>query len=310
MLPSRRVLSRIFCSVAVVLVLFFTGLAFAQTQHAAAGVTSEEDQAAIQKQLIELLRLSPTLTTVVEHDPSLLSNQEYVSRNNPRLAQYLASHPEVVRNPDFYLFTRLPQTEGQPDQALERAVWPELQHVERERPGYEVLLDQGGPFIALVVITGAILWLTRLFLQNRRWHRMLRMQMDVHGKLIDRLGSGQETLAYMGSEAGRHFLEAAPLPVNFDGEQSNSGAISRILTPLQTGLVLVLLGIGFFLLRHTQREMEIPMLVLGTVTLMPGIGFILSAVITWALAGRLGLMPTGTEESATAYSSFPPKERQ
>jgi len=33
------------------------------------------------------------------------------------------------------------------------------------------------------------------------------------------------------------------------------------------------------------------MLVLGVVILMPGIGFILSAGITWILAGRLGLMP-------------------
>jgi hypothetical protein len=33
------------------------------------------------------------------------------------------------------------------------------------------------------------------------------------------------------------------------------------------------------------------MLVLGTVILMPGIGFIISAGITWLLASRLGLMP-------------------
>jgi hypothetical protein len=32
--------------------------------------------------------------------------------------------------------------------------------------------------------------------------------------------------------------------------------------------------------------------VVGTVTLMPGIGFSISAGLTWALASRLGLMPT------------------
>jgi hypothetical protein len=37
--------------------------------------------------------------------------------------------------------------------------------------------------------------------------------------------------------------------------------------------------------------MEIPMLLLGTVALMPGLGFIISAGVTWVLAGRLGLMP-------------------
>jgi len=45
------------------------------------------------------------------------------------------------------------------------------------------------------------------------------------------------------------------------------------------------------LLRHVHADMEIPMLVLGTVFLMPGLGFIISAGVTWLLAGRLGLMP-------------------
>ncbi len=55
--------------------------------------------------------------------------------------------------------------------------------------------------------------------------------------------------------------------------------------------MLVLLGIGLLLLRHAGPEMETPMLLLGTVVLMPGIGFIISAGITWLLAARLGLMP-------------------
>jgi hypothetical protein len=37
--------------------------------------------------------------------------------------------------------------------------------------------------------------------------------------------------------------------------------------------------------------MNAPMLVLGTIALMPGLGFIISAGITWVLAGRLGLIP-------------------
>ena len=57
---------------------------------------------------------------------------------------------------------------------------------------------------------------------------------------------------------------------------------------LSIGLVL---GVGFLLLRNSGPDFEIPMRVLGVLILMPGIGFILSAGITWALAARLGLMP-------------------
>jgi len=66
---------------------------------------------------------------------------------------------------------------------------------------------------------------------------------------------------------------------------------------LQIGVVLVLLGVGFFLLRNIHADIHIPMLILGTIALMPGIGFILSAGITWLLAGRLGLIPDGASTS-------------
>src|SRR3954462_5204237 len=66
---------------------------------ASAPVPNDGDIGSTQAELIRLLRLSPTLTTVISHDPSLLSSQEYVSRNNPQLAAFLAAHPEVARNP-------------------------------------------------------------------------------------------------------------------------------------------------------------------------------------------------------------------
>src|SRR5271166_3758753 len=47
---------------------------------AQAAVVSDRDFAATQMELLRLLRMSPKLTTVVAHDPSLLSNQDYVSR--------------------------------------------------------------------------------------------------------------------------------------------------------------------------------------------------------------------------------------
>jgi len=56
------------------------------------------------------------------------------------------------------------------------------------------------------------------------------------------------------------------------------------------------------------------MLFLGTVFLMPGLGFIISAGITWMLAGRLGLMPDSgaatTRMSAHLDQKFDPRDRQ
>jgi hypothetical protein len=251
---------------------------------------SDHDLAATQKELIRLLRLSPTLTTVVEHDPGLLADQGYVSSKNPQLAEFLAAHPEVARNPEFYLFTHEHQEDGSPDEALDRAVWPEF-HPRNDGWSASDVIEPISALLAFACFLCALVWLIRQFLENRRWGRIFKLQSEVHGRLIDKFGSNQELSGYMETEAGKRFLEASPIPVGFEPEQRVPNAIARVLLPLQVGIVLVLLGIGFFMLRHVRTEMHDPMLVLGTIALMPGIGFIISAGITWVLASRLGLMP-------------------
>ena len=276
-------------------------------QAANAPVPTEKDLVVTQEELIKLLRLSPTLTTVVAHDPSLLANQDYVSRNNPQLAQFLASHPEIARNPEFYLFTYANVQGGNRSQALQRAVWPEYSGMQHGRSASEEFVSDLPPVLAFAFFLATLIWIIRSFLENRRWGRIFKLQSEVHGRLIDKFSSNQELALYMETEAGKRFLEAAPIPVGFEPEQRMPNAVARVLTPLQIGIVLVLLGAGFFLLRHAGSEMATPMLVLGTLAMMPGFGFIISAGVTWVLATRLGLMP---ENFAPPNSPAPPTDAQ
>ena len=128
----------------------------------------------IQHQLIDLLRLSPTLTTVVAHDPSLLADQEYVQRNNPQLADFLKADPEVVRNPDYFLFTHLPPEAGGPDEALEHAVWPDMVREQYQRTGFDEMFSNMPPLLAFVAFLIAAVWGIRVFIDNRRWARNLQ----------------------------------------------------------------------------------------------------------------------------------------
>src|SRR5271157_3142234 len=95
-----------------------------QRPAATAAAPSELEMAEIQGQFLKLLRLSPSITSVVARDPSLLSDQAYVERNNPELAAFMAAHPDIAKNPDFYLFSHLRETGDDREQALERTVWP------------------------------------------------------------------------------------------------------------------------------------------------------------------------------------------
>jgi hypothetical protein len=268
--------------------------AHAQTRPATPAATpvSDESASVVRQELFKLLRLSPKLTSVIARDPDLLANQEYVSHNNPELAQFLQQHPEVIRNPEFYLFAE-GIGPGNRQQRLERVVWPDLAYQSYGR-------EDAGPIIAVFVflcILGAVLWLLRVLMENRRWGRILKLQSEVHTKLLDRFGSSQELLTYMNTEAGRRFLESSPIPTGFGPGPQAKMSLMRVLTPLQLGVVMTLLGTGFLLLRDNPHlDAQGPFLVLGTLGLMLGIGFIISAGLSYLLARHMGLLPQSTAE--------------
>lgn len=291
-------------TIGLLLLLLPPGLKAAQPQPSSAGpatassnsITSESDLVQTRAQLLALLRMSPTLADVVASDPTLLSSQEYVARTNPELAKFLQSHPEIVRNPDFYLFADFPPGPGRRRaDKLVRRPWPGEIYRQEEQPSLQ-LLRIVGPFIILLTLVGTLLWLVRILLENRRWSRIFKLQTEVHGRLIDRFGNNEELLSYMSSEPGRRFLEAAPIPIDFEHDRRLPATLSRVLASLQIGVVLTLLGIGLLALRHSLPEISEALLVCGIVVLMPGIGFILSAGITWLLSTRLGLMPGPAQE--------------
>jgi hypothetical protein len=261
---------------------------------APAAPPSDDELATTREQLLALLRMSPTLTQVVEVDPSLLADQEYVSRANPQLAQFLTQHPEVARNPDFYLFGDFSTRNGRYVESLRRRGNDDESKSDRIRREY---LSDVMDSLTFIGIGGALLWLIRLFLQSRRWSRLFRLQSEVHNKLIDRFANNQEVLHYMETEPGRRFLEAAPIPIEFEQNQRTPGGLSRILGPLQLGIVLTLLGAGLLILQRSLPDIAAPLLIFGMVTLMPGLGFIISALITWRMSVRLGLLPQGPQSS-------------
>jgi len=276
------------------LAVLLAGFCAAQTPRAESATPpaqmSEKDVAALQDQLLQLVRLTPTLAEVVARDPSLLSNADYVNRNNPQLARFLQAHPEIAHNPDFYLFNNLHGQHEQPAETLERKMWPQLNEPEPYNASKD-LINDGVPLLVFLCILGALLWLVHVLLENRRWNRIFKLQTDVHGKLIERFGTSQEVLTYMSTEAGKRFLEATPIAVGFEPSQPVPSPVARVLTPLQIGIVMTLLGLGLIFLRHSIPEGAAPLLLLGTVILMPGLGFIISAGVTWMLGRHLGLMP-------------------
>jgi len=257
---------------------------------------SEEDINAARDQLFQLLKMSPKLTTVVIRDSSLLSDQGYVSRNNPELAQFLESHPEIARNPDFYLFANV----GGPnrERRLEREIWPGM----GAEPSRIDLRDLWA-FLVLLCFLSASLWLIRVVIDNRRWTRMFNVQTEIYNKLLDKFASNEELVNYVRTESGKHFLESASIPFAYDLQKRSASPLARVLLPLQFGVVLALVGAGCLYLRSSFKD-EPSLLILGVLILMLGFGFIISAGFSWMLARHLGLLSGASENEADPLRSM------
>jgi hypothetical protein len=252
---------------------------------ASAVAPDEETLARTRHQLMDLLRLSPRLTEVVSRDASLLGDGEYIQRKNPELARYLEAHPEIVRNPEFYLFG------GRGGDRLEDIRFNSEN--ERERVTNRILND-GGAILAVLVFLFSGLWLLRLLMDNLRWRRVLHLQTDVHNKLLDKFGNSQELLAYMQSDAGKRFLEGAPISIALGESAPHWGSpIVRILRPLQIGIVLAAGGVG--LMANAYDALQ----TIGKIILMIGIGFIISAAASWLIARHAGLLQAGSANDAS-----------
>ena len=66
-------------------------------------------------------------------------------------------------------------------------------------------------FLGVSAFIGVLIWLVRAVIQHRRWLKVSNIQSEVHLKLMDRMTTNEELLAYIQSPAGRRFLESAPI---------------------------------------------------------------------------------------------------
>jgi hypothetical protein len=230
------------------------------------------------RQLLE--RHPPSLGDVLRLDPTLLTNSDYLAPY-PELAAFLTQHPEVAHNPAFYVGTPHESPWERDPRAGAMRMWENIAQ---------------GLMIAFVisVITGVLVWLVRTLVDYRRWLRLTRIQTETHSKLLDRLTSQEDLLAYMQTPAGRRFLESAPIAL--DAASRPLGApLSRVLWSVQAGAVLGLGGVGLlFVSRRAIPEVAEGLWTIGVLALALGAGFLVSAGVAYLLASRLGLFDTRT----------------
>lgn len=242
---------------------------------AAPTVIANIDSAETREQLREVLRrLPPEVGKALKLDPTLWNNQAYLG-HYPALAAFVAAHPEVAHSPAYFL----------------ESVWvpgdpvPETNSVRMWGRMMEAI-----SILAVMLFFGGIFtWLIRTAIEHRRWSRLSRVQAEVHNKLLDRFAANEDLLAYVKTTAGRRFLEAAPIPL--EGPRAVGAPMNRVLWSTQAGVVLTAAGLGLTYVSNWSVDKDVaqPLAAIGVLAIAIGLGFVVSAALSFILSRKLGL---------------------
>jgi hypothetical protein len=145
-------------------------------------------------------------------------------------------------------------------------------------------------FLVPVFIVGFVMallgWIAYVVLDLVRTRHRIRATSELQGKLIDRLGA-QDIGIFLTSDHGGRLLRA------LSEQPAGDGAQVRILRALQSGLVLLSVGAGFFLyleIRTLPLEGADAVAFFGTLTIALGVGLLAAAGASYRMSKRMGLL--------------------
>ena len=125
-------------------------------------------------------------------------------------------------------------------------------------------------------------WTVWFVLTTIRRYKTAKLQLELRNRMLDKLGSCQELLNYLQTDAGKQFL--SPLIIEHRTPHR------RIVGALEVSVVLAVFGIALLVLRGKIAGAEEGFLLFGTLILALGIGFALAATVSCFLSRRLGLL--------------------
>ncbi len=247
-----------------------TGTA-AETDTAEATATAEPPaptRAATRENFLLLLNRHPSsVSRILSLDPTLVSNEPFLARY-PDLADFIAKHPEIRRNPHYY------------------APWDSPV---RPRAPFEEAVETMSIVAVFALIAFALGWLVRTIIEQKRWNQLSRRQSEVHNKILDRFGSTSEVLEYIKTPAGTKFLESAPIPLHAE-KATHNAPLTRVMWSVQVGVILAVAALGLLLVSFRfETETAQGLFAMGAIAFSIGAGFIASAVVSIVMSKRLGV---------------------
>ena len=132
------------------------------------------------------------------------------------------------------------------------------------------------------MLPSMVAWIAWLIFSTIRRYKIAKLQAEVQNKLLDKVATGEELLAYAQTEAGKAMLESLKV--------ERISPHGKIIGALQVGIVMTIVGFALLFLRARIPEAEKGFLVFGTLITALGIGFGISAAASYYLSKSFGLL--------------------
>ena len=137
--------------------------------------------------------------------------------------------------------------------------------------------------IAEITIPVMFCWFAWVIFTTIRRYKIAKVQAEVQAKLLEKVGSGQELLAYAQTDTGMQLLESLKV--------ERVAPHGRIIGALQAGIIFLMLGVALLILRYQVSVADQEgFVILGTLSSSLGVGFALSAAASYYLSKSFGLL--------------------
>jgi hypothetical protein len=160
---------------------------------------------------------------------------------------------------------------GRPLALLQQATSNESAEQLRQQIALEAIRHRGAGGV-LVPLAFFAMILAIVWLAMRKRQAQIRARSEFHKQLLDKFASGKEFAEFLESKGSQRFLEELG--------SLGGGPYERTLGSLRAGVILAVLGLGFFALSLMRRGFMIP----GVIIFALGVGFLLAAAISHRLA--------------------------
>lgn len=147
------------------------------------------------------------------------------------------------------------------------------------------IMEYLAPLIGMIAVFATIAWGIWVFNKTRR-ERTAHM-IELQSRMLEKFANSQDFVGFLQSPSGQQYLRSLT-------EQPRKNPKLRIIRAVQTGTILIILGvclIGLSFVAGFSRPMQEPPFIIGFLSLFLGAGFIASAGIAYMLSKTWGLFP-------------------